>query len=161
MDSVVWMGMAGLITTLLAPVVAEWMRRDSARRDRIETVRLDAYSNLLRVTARMTDNAMTWASIPLADLGETTTDELDRVIARATVVASRDVRTHMDQINRAAGEFNRRLYEAKIKHRAVHNAGQVDDGTTIAQRLNLGSLADTLRTAHQELETAIRKEVGA
>lgn len=164
MDATAWVGIAGLVTTLAAALVAPWlaerMRRESARREQIIAARLDIYADLLRVTARLADNAMTWSALPLADLKETDNDELDRVVARLRVVASHDVHTCLDQVSRLAGQFNRRLYEAKIEHQAVRDEGNVDNTTTILHRVGLGEIADSLRAAHKELEAVIRKEIG-
>lgn len=160
MDPVVWAAIAGVAGTLLAPLLTERARRNSARRQRLGDARLDAYTDLLLVTARLAENASTWSAIPLADPQETGQDELDRVIARVRIVASPNVYDHLDQITGVAGEFHRALLQAKLDHRAVHTGGRVDDGRTILQRLDLGKLADRLRATHRELEAMIRAEVG-
>lgn len=120
------------------PWLAERIRRESVRKEQIIAARLDIYADLLIVTARLADNAMTWSALPFADLKETDNDELDRVVARLRVVASQDVHTRLDQVSRLAGPFNRRLYEAKVEHQAVRAEGNVDDTTTILQRVGLG-----------------------
>jgi len=83
MDSTVVVAIAGtLAAAVLAPFVTGRMSRKSARLDRLTTERIGAYADLLRATARLADNAMTWASLPLADLQETDDAEMNRIISR-------------------------------------------------------------------------------
>lgn len=163
MDATGWVSIAGLITTLTAALVAPWlaerMRRESTRRELIVAARLDTYVDLLRVTARLAGNAGTWSALPLADLSEINTDELDRIVARIRVVASQNVYTCLDHIRHLSAQFNGRLYEAKVHHQAIRSEGNADDSTAIQQRMGLAKTADSLGAAHKELESLIRKEI--
>jgi hypothetical protein len=51
-------------------VISERMRRRGAREDRLFETRLTVYADLLKAAAQITDNALTWSAIPLADLDE-------------------------------------------------------------------------------------------
>ena len=123
--------------------------------------RLIVYGDLLRVTAKLVDNAMTWSSIPLADLKETDNDELDRVISQARVVASDAVYKHLDELGRSAGDFNRSLFAAKLHHGNVRRQGEVDDGPAIRQRMALGATADKMKLSYQSILASVRAEMRA
>src|SRR3954451_3548601 len=62
MDATAWVALAGiagtLFGTLSSPLLAERMRRESVRREALLNQRLSMYADLLRVTARVADNAM-------------------------------------------------------------------------------------------------------
>ncbi len=92
MDATAWVAVAGIIGTfasgIAGPALIERMRRESTRIEQVRAQRLAVYADLLKVTARLADNALTWSAIPPADLKETDSDELDAVISRARVVAS-------------------------------------------------------------------------
>lgn len=164
MDATAWVSVAGLVTTLaaalLTPLLAERMRRESARREQLGTARLETYAELLRVTDRLVGNAKTWSAIPLADLEEIDNAELERLVARLRVVASDGVYKRLDQIISLAGQFNRALADAKSTHQALRDAGSAADSTATHQRVQLAGIADSLSEVHKELETVIRKEIG-
>lgn len=136
------------------------MGRKSARLERLGGERLVAYADLLRVTARLADNAMTWSAVPLADLKETDNDELDRLISRVRVVASKHVYSQLGELTRHAHEFNRQLFAAKLHHQRVQNSDSaVHHGWSIKQRMSLGTLADKMLESHERLEATIRKDL--
>lgn len=159
MDATAWVAIAGIGGTLLAPTLTEWMHRKSDRIEQLRTNRLAVYADLLRVTARVADNAMTWSAIPLADLKESDSDELDRLVSQSRVIASDDVYRCFNEFSRQAGEFNRRLFRAKLHHQRVRNAGEIDDTETIRQRMSLGSVADRMTESYKQIEAVIRCEM--
>lgn len=159
MDTTAWVAIAGIAGTFLAPLATERMRRKSARTDRLLTERIRLYADLLRVTARASDNAMMWSSIPLADLQETDEDELDRILSLARVVASKKVYTHLTGLWRQASDFNRQLTWARMHHQRVRDQGEVDDVQAIRERMSLGAVAGKLRESFKQLEAVIRSEM--
>jgi hypothetical protein len=95
-DAVAWVAVAGIAGTLLgaigAPVIAERMRRRSARDDRLLTERMAVYIDLIRQVSRMTDHL----DIKVSDGTQTTTLEelrqaINHAIDRASVIGSTDV----------------------------------------------------------------------
>lgn len=166
MDATAWVGALGILGTLLAallpPLITEPMRRESNRREQVIAHQLDVYADLLKATARLADNAMTWAATPLADLNETANDELDRVISRARVVASKAVYLVLEDLTRNVHKFNRALVmEAQPHHQRVRAEGGADDVTGIQQRMELAGHADQLVADHKRLAAAIRSEIVA
>jgi len=162
-DATAWVAVAGIAGTLLgallAPVLTERMRRKGVRQEQLMGQCLDVYADLLRATARLADNAMTWSAIPLADLKETDDDELDRLMGRVRVVASEQVHDRFKALTKQLHEFNRLLLEARPHHQRVRDAGEVDDTTSIKQRTTLGGVADKIVESHKQLEKAIRDEM--
>ena len=67
MDATAWVAIAGILGTLLSPIVAERMRRRSERQMRLHDERVTTYGELLAAVSQLTENAMTRAAIPLAD----------------------------------------------------------------------------------------------
>ncbi|WP_053204720.1 hypothetical protein [Jiangella muralis] len=63
MNATAWVAIAGIAGTLIAPVLAERMRRKSARQEALMGHQLVAYADLLRATARLAGNATTWAAL--------------------------------------------------------------------------------------------------
>ena len=163
MDTTAWVALAGIGGTLaaavLSPFVTERMHRENARRDRLMVHQIEAYADLLRATARLADNAMAWALSPLQDLKETDNEELDRLISRVRVVASDDVHQQLTELTRHALEFNRLLYFAKLHRTRMDAAGEIDDPTSIQQRMSLGSAADKMIESHKQIEATVRKEM--
>jgi hypothetical protein len=158
-NATVWVAVAGILGTLLAPLLAERVRRNSTRAEQLRAERLRVYADLLRVTAVLADNASTWSAIPLADLKETDDEELDRVFSEARVVASKPVYERLRELSRLATEFNRQLFWAKVQHQKVRDKDQVDDAESIVQRMSLGDVAGKMVRAHKQIEAAIRKEM--
>ena len=148
-----------LLGTLLSPVLAEKMRRSGARQEQLRAARLELYAELLEVTARLADNAMTWSALPRADLKETQNARLDRIIARVRTLGSDEVRNHVAELSRTAQEFNRRLYGARDLERIAESEGAVDSAAGIQARMQLGGLADRLRDLHHTLEEDVRRDV--
>jgi hypothetical protein len=163
MDTTARVAIAGiaatLLGTLLAPVLAGRTHRKSVRAEQLRAERLKVYADLLRVTARVADNAMTWSAIPLAELKETGDDELDRVVSQARVVASKKVYACLGELMRLASEFNRQHFEARIYHQRVHDEGHADDENSIKQRMSLGEIADKMVQSYKQIEAAIRDEM--
>lgn len=150
---------AGIAGTVLAPIITERMRREGVRQERLLTEGLEVYADLLRVTARLADNAMNWAAMPTAELEETDDAELDRTVSRVRVVASDEVLGWFLRLRKQVGEFNRLLVgEAQPHHRRVHQQGQADDDGTIRQRMALGELAEAIAESRRQIEAAIRNE---
>jgi hypothetical protein len=162
MDATAWVAIAGIGGTLLAavlsPLVTERMHRESVRREHLMSHRLEAYADLLRVTARLADNAQTWSVSPLVDLKETDNDELDRLIARVRVVASKDIYNQLVELTSHAQTFTLGLFETRTYHSRIRQAGTVDDATAIKQRMALATLSDQITEMHKGLEKVIRKE---
>lgn len=163
MDPTAWVGIAGiggtLLASVLAPILSERMRRRSSRLDRLHEQRLTAYADMLQVTARFADNAMTWSAIPNADLKETEDGVLDALVSRIRVVGSDDVHRRFGELASQLHRFNRELYDAQAYHVALREAGTVDDQKSIGQRMSLGSIADGIVKSHGDLEAIVRKEV--
>ena len=153
-------GIAGtLLGTLASPVVAERMRRSGARQDQLRVARLELYAEVLEVTARLADNAVTWSALPGADLTEVEDARLDRIVARVRTLASSDVRSHMTEMSSVINDFNRRLFAARNLERVAHEAGAVDSVPAAQARSQLADLADRLRTLFNQLEEDVRRDV--
>jgi len=150
---------AGIGGTLFAPLATERMRRKSVRTEQLSAQRLAVYADLLRATALVVENAMTWSALPLADLKETNEDELNRLVSQTRVVASKKVYNTCKQLLGHAATFNRELSEAKSYHRRIHDSGQVDDARSLRQRMSLASIATSLRESEKRLEDAARRDM--
>lgn len=160
MSETVVVAIVGIVGTLLAPVIAEGMRRNSAHITRMTDERIVAYTELLRATAQLADNAKTWTVSPSAELQETDDAELDRVISHVRVVASDGVHALLDELWTVTHLLRRhlhitRLFEAQIDentHAEVRS--QADDA-----RASLAEATDGLSDVHRRLESAIRNEL--
>jgi hypothetical protein len=140
-------------------MLTEQVRRRSSKQDRLLAARLELYTDLLEVAARLADNAMTWSALPSADLVETDNERLDRILARVRLLARDDVRSRMAQFSKVVHEFNPQLYHARDVERLAQAEGAVGSAEAIRARMRLGDLADQLRALHHQLEAAVRKEV--
>ena len=149
---------AGIVGTLLAPIVTEQVKRRSAREDRQHDRRLAVYADLLHVTAKTADNAQNWASTPLAELDEHEDEFLNRMLAQVRVVASTQVRDQTLAFQSAALVFYRRLSEAKLLHRRVQQVGDGDSVEASQTRMHLAGLADELVELFKQLEDVVRRE---
>lgn len=148
---------AGIVGTLSAPIIAESVKRRSARQDRQYDRRLTVYADLLQATAKTADNARNWASVPLAELDQHDDEFLDRILTQVRVVANAEVRDQTLAFQRAASVFHRRLSEAQLIHRRVQDGGG-DSGEAIKARVQLAKLAYELVEIFRRLEEAVRKE---
>lgn len=160
MDATAWVAVAGLVTTLLAAVLTEKLRQDATRRDRLFAERLEVYADLLQAAGRVSDNAQTWSSVPLADLRETPDDFLDRMLARLSVVASEEVYDLFGTWKTDVNAFNRLLWDARMAHRAAEHTDSPETPRTILSRLRAGEKADAVTAGFVELRRLIRREMG-
>lgn len=156
-------GIAGVIGTLLggivAPIVAEVMRRRGAHRDRLADQRLLVDADVVRAGTKIVDNAATWAAIPTVDLPETSGGELDAIVARLRVVASERVLHAFGEFSTAVTRFNRALVlEVRPLHEAVRESGVADTEGTMRARGRLADLAERVAATYRLLEAAIRAE---
>lgn len=151
----------GITGTLLSPIITELVRRKSTRREQLTDRRLDVYADLLRVTARVVENAQTWSALPTEDLQENDPEELDRVIGQADVIASPKVDEVLREFSRLAHAFHRNLVlEAQPYHQSLRREERsADDATAIQKRMNLGVIADQLREQRNRLRKHIRTEM--
>jgi len=150
---------AGIIGTLSSPMLAERMKRRSARGDRQHDRRLTLYADLMQATAKIADNARSWSAMPLAELDEPEDSFLDRMFAQVRVVASDQVRDQTLRFQGSAGAFNRRLLNVRALHRRVYEAGDGDSGEAIQSRFQLGGLADEVVDDFKRLESTVRREM--
>jgi hypothetical protein len=161
-DETAWVAIAGILGTLLSPMVGERMRRRSELQMRLHDERVSTYGELLAAVSRLTENAVTRASLPLADnLSEPDDDAFRRLVGRVTVVAGKDVRRKIDQLSELFARHYAALYLAQAHHRYLDREEKLDDEKAIEQRMALGGIADELRTVRDDLERAIRKDIGA
>lgn len=164
MDAAVWLGIAGIAGTLLAPILSERMRRRSVRDEQLSAQRLVVYADLLRISARFVDNTQARAEFPLEELAETAPEELDRVFSQVRVIASPRVHKHVRDLEGAVHAFNRLLADARLHHRRLREAadrgeGSGQDSKAVTQRISLGDAAEAVRDAYRRLEEAMRQEV--
>ncbi|MFE0130184.1 hypothetical protein ACFWY6_01080 [Streptomyces sp. NPDC059037] len=163
MDSESWTaitGIAGIAGTALAPIVVERMRRKSVRLEQLTGQRLAVYADLLRVTARIVDNADFWSSVPVADLEQADPNELDRVMSQVQVVASKDVQEAVKGFSSTVHEFNRKLdLIVRPYHEKLVGGEAVDSELAIRQRMDLGTLADAIRSGYKEVEKKVRSDL--
>lgn len=145
----------GIAGTLLSPLIAERARRKSTRQEQLTGRRLAVYADLLRITARVVENAQTWSAIPTVDLQENDPEELDHVVGQADVIASPEVDEVLREFSRLAHAFHRDLVvAARPHHQSVRREGRsADDATAIQKRSDLGRIADQLLERRNELPT--------
>lgn len=137
-----WIAIAGIIGTLLAPLLHEVVRRRSVRDHEVLVRRMDTYADLLQATARFADNAQTWSAIPLADLEETEDEKLNRLLSEVRVHGSKAVYASTKRLSSALQEFNRRLWHARAQEVRMREAQEVDDVGSIRARMDAGKIAD-------------------
>jgi hypothetical protein len=159
LDATALVAIAGIIGTLLAPVVGELVRRKSTRKERLDDQRSEAYTHLLSAGVQFVDNAMNLASIPGADFPEPATDELNRLEGQIRLVASKSVRNLFQTFSDQLAKFRAAQFQAQLHHQAVVKSGAADDAQGIQQRLELGRMAEAIRDTYHELEAAMRKDV--
>jgi hypothetical protein len=161
-DATAWVAIAGiagtLVGALLAPIIAEKMRRKSARLERMAGERLEVYAELLRVTARIADNMLGWKAAPRAELKETDTEEFDRLTSRLHVVGSKDVYDKFEDLRSKLGPFYGLHY---LIRQSLTPGFQNEYGTKqniATQRAELAQKADDIIQNHNDLLTIIRAE---
>lgn len=137
------------------------MRRKSVRAEQLSAQRLVVYADLLRAMARFIDNARDWSAHPLAELRETESDELDRLMSQIRFVASHSVYEGTKSLSTTLHEFMRLLvHEARPHHQRIRDEGQsVDDEQSIQQRLSLAAVTERLTESYRALESSIRSEM--
>lgn len=160
MNETLWIAVAGIAGTLAAPLLAERLRHRTLRADRLHAARVETYADLLEAAARVTENARTWAAVPLADLNEHASADLDRMLARVRVISSKRVYDEFTGWRMFVARFHQELFQARVVHHRVQEAGEQDRGETIAARLELADLSAALIEKFQVLESAIRAEIG-
>ena len=166
MDPTVWVAIAGiggtLIGTVTSPLLAERMRRKSVRTEQLTGQQLEVYADLLNATSLLADNARDYSTMPLADLEEPDDDELNRLVSRARVVASKGVYRLLNKMQSQQAEFNRQLLlVARPYHDRLRREGKVDDSQAMALRMSLADVAGQIVESHKQIEATIRKEMGA
>lgn len=171
MDATAWVAVAGIVGTVLAPLVLERMRRESARREHLLAHRTGAYADLLRVTAKLVDNAAQWAFTPTADLTQTDDEELNAIVARVRVVGSPRLFDKLKEFESETHKFNRlfSLVDAALpRERMAEVLARIVEGQTTApgdewwqeQQKAMATAADAMRNRHVELLNLVRAEVG-
>jgi hypothetical protein len=163
-DATAWVGIAGiggtLLGTVLGPSITEKMRRKSTRMEQVQQQRLALYGDLLRVTARLVDNAQTRAALPLADLPEPADDELDRLISQARVLAGEEVEKHLADLSRLISKIHRMLVMDVVPyHQKLRDEGKGDDGVAIQKRVQLAGPVEELVATYDRLRVTIRREM--
>ncbi len=159
MDATAWVAIAGIAGTFAAPLVSERMRRKSVHAEQLLAQRLVVYADLLRAFAHFTDNAAEWSSIPLADLEELESGELDRLMSQMRVVATKKVFDCANVFSKTAEEFSRSLFTTRLHLQAIRNQGIVDNQESIQQRMALAAMSGKLRETYRKLLAVIRKEM--
>lgn len=110
----------------------------------------------------MSDNAQTWASIPLANLPDPPVDRVRSMDARVRVVGSDRVREATHRVAILSTRFHSDLCRARPGDARVKNSGDTTDTSeTIKARMDLGAIADEMTEAIKELESRIRSEMKA
>lgn len=163
MNTTAWVAIAGIAGTLLgallAPVLAESMRRKSKRAEQLRAERLTVYADLLRVTARMCDNAMHWSENLDTDPQETDSDDLDRVFSQARVVASKKVYECFNTVRVFGIYFNQQRHRLYLQR--LNETGPDDDELSIAQREEWDARANRMWASYLKLQAAVREEMSA
>jgi len=158
-DSTTLVAIAGIAGTLLAPIIAGRMQRSLLRADRVLDRRLDAYVDLLEVAGHLHENAQTWSAVPLAKLQGPPVDRIRALDARVRVVGSDSVREAMDRVATLGSRFQRELFSAQLEEARVQRENEGDSGKAVLARMGLGTLADEMTKAIEELESRIRAEM--
>lgn len=159
MDATAWVAVAGIVGTLLGPLVLERMRRESTRREHLTRLRAEVYADLLLITAIVADNAVTWSAVPRAELTETPDEELNRVMARVRTLGSDRIYPLVELFTNTAHEFNRRLFRSRLEHERADRAQVHEDQQTMVARMSTGEIADELRRQYKPLLDEVRAEV--
>ena len=149
-----------MLGTVLGPSITEKMRRKSTRMEQVQQQRLGLYGDLLRVTTRLVDNALTRAALPLADLPEPANDELDRLVSQARVLAGEEVEERLADLARLVNKINRKLVTDVVPyHEKLRDEGKTDDQIANRKRGQLVSSVNDLIAAHDRLRVSIRREM--
>lgn len=170
MDATAWVAVAGIAGTVMAPLVLERMRRESVRREHLLTHRTDAYADLLRVTAKLVDNATEWAYTPTVELTQTDDEELNSIIARVRVVGSPRVYDTLKDFESETHKFNR-MFElvdaaaprermAAVLSRIIEGDTRPGDDWWKEHQKAMSQAADAMRRSHLKLLELVRTEVG-
>jgi len=169
LDETAWLAVLGIAGTLvgtltgtvLGPWVNEAARRKSELKLRVHDQQVATYAELLTAVTRLVDNARERSAIPLADLPEPDQDELSRLSGRARVVAGKNVRRELSRLSKLFNQYNTGLFQAQMHHSQLRQRADVaDDVQAINQRLSLGRIAEELTGARNDLEDAMRKDLG-
>jgi hypothetical protein len=136
-----------LAGTVLAPFIAERMRRTSYRAELLMDRRLAAYADLLRVAARSMDNARDWAVFPDVDLTESDPEELNQLIPQVRIVAGPEVYKKLKAFVSAVHVFKVKLTQLRMG--------------MAREKLKLADAAVDVRAAGERLEEAIREEMSS
>ncbi|MGW5880231.1 hypothetical protein ACWFMI_27160 [Nocardiopsis terrae] len=156
------MAALGFAATVLSPLLAERSRRKSVHLEQLRERRLALYSDLLRITARIAENAETCSAIPSAEPEETDQAEIERVVSQAAVLASSEVDELLREFSREANVFFRDLVLVVKPHHERLRRGEgppSGEATAIEQRMALGEKASRLREGHKALRARIRIEM--
>lgn len=120
---------------------------------------MDVYSDLIAAAAKVRDNAMTWSSLPLAELEESDPDHLNTLVGRIRAVGSDEIYGLTEGLIRTANEFNRRLFQARQDHRLAELEGTSETDRTIRSRLHSGKMADEVQRIYSRIIRAVRVEL--
>lgn len=163
MDATAWVAVAGIAATLVGsmvgPLIHEQVRRRSVREEQLRTARMDVYSDLIAAAAKVRDNAMTWSSLPLAELEESDPDHLKTLVGRIRAVGSDEIYGLTEDLIRTANEFNRRLFQARQDHRRAELEGTSETDRTVRSRLHSGKMADEVQRIYSRIIRAVRVEL--
>jgi hypothetical protein len=148
-DATAWVGIAGIAGTLagtmLSPLVGERVRSRAARREQIMTHRQVTYADVLRVSAKVQDRVNRVLNFEISGpVDKTDVEELERVLAQIRVIGTDRVYASFTALAARAGEF----YESR--------RGMPQSAPDMPR---LGQLADRLREAYTDLESAVRLEM--
>lgn len=161
MEDATIIALAGIAATALSPLLHGLMQARNQHKGRLLDLRTEAYADALRVVSHVYDNLETWAATPQADLAEPSLEEIRQVDARVRSIGTQRVRENMSAIQKLASRFYRELDFARRSHHRVKNVeGYPDTEETIQQRMALGDLVDEYRSRLEQLERAIRDDLG-
>jgi len=144
-----WLGIiavAGFLGTLLAPIIAERMRRRSARDDRLMTERTAAYTDVMfEVVGIYARQRIREDGVQIVEDVDALAVRLDRVMSRAEIIASRTVASAL-----------RDYIDAVVALRTW-----VSDNPDATEAQYEGSPVAAVEKAYQHVRDAIRAEVGS
>jgi hypothetical protein len=163
LDATALVAIAGIIGTLLAPVITEIVRRKSVRKERLLELRLEAYADVLKVGDRFVHNAIALASMNDVTIKEPDDDSINHLVGQVKLVASKDVAKHFSTFTERVSRFHVAVLMAKFNHRVLAARNPEDDsaleGAKSVDRVAFDRKVDAIREAYNELEAAIRKDV--
>ncbi|MEA2581083.1 MAG: hypothetical protein QOE83_1975 [Actinomycetota bacterium] len=142
----------GGLVTVAGLLLSPWAHGRADRRNHMQSLRVDAYTDFLAVASLFSDNANTHAAIPLAKQTGPSAERVASIISRVNIIGTPELYSLANRFGTLATQFNADLMRTRVTYEAA-------SPESITTRMSLGKLANSMSEVLKQMEAAMRVEM--